>query len=167
MRQLLENMITYSDNASTYMLLDKINALGMRHNSNTFADFGTMQLLLSGELDNTRLISLVNIFVALYNANYLSEEASQYALELLSHTAYGDGIAAGVPNDIRVAHKFGVRFAAGQKGARDELHDCGIVYHPSSPYVLCVLTAGADEEVAGAAIRDLSAAVYAGVDAGG
>jgi beta-lactamase class A len=161
-RELLQRMIRYSDNRSSYLLLDRINTLGLRENSNTFSDFGTMQLLTSGQLDNTRLISLVNIFVALYNASYLSPQSSQFALELLTHTNFDDGIVGGVPGDIRVAHKFGIRL-----GSTDvsELHDCGIVYHASTPYVLCILTAGADADTASAAIRDISKIVYENVDA--
>ncbi len=156
-RELLEKMITYSDNSSAYLLLDKINTLGLQEKSNTFADLGTMKMLMSGELDNTRLISLVNIFVALYNANYLSPESSQFALDLLTQTEFDDGIVAGVPEDIRVAHKFGIRIGT---PAESELHDCGIVYHPSSPYVLCILTGGADTDTAATVIHEISKTVY-------
>lgn len=172
-RELLEKMIVYSDNEASYLLLDKINALGLRENSNTFSDLGTMALLMSRQLDNTRLISIVNIFVALYNSNYLSPQLSQFALDLLTNTEFANGIAAGVPKDVRVAHKFGIRFGVNdaygvQYGVSEEseLHDCGIVYHPSTPYVLCVLTAGADIETASAAIRDISKIVYEEVDDG-
>lgn len=159
--ELLERMIRYSDNTSSYLLLDRINELGLRMNSNTFADFGTMQLLMSGELDNTRLLSLVNIFVAFYNANYLSPSLSQFALELLTQTSFDKGIVGGVPDGVLVAHKFGIRLGPVEQS---ELHDCGIVYHPSAPYVLCILTAGADIDTASAAIRDISKIVYEGVD---
>ncbi len=162
-RDLLQKMVEFSDNRSTYMLLDKINELGLRENSNTFSDLGTMQLLVSGQLDNVRLISLVNIFVALYNGNYLSRESSQFALDLLAHTTFNDGLVAGVPKGTAVAHKFGIRQGATAK--EGELHDCGIVYHPSHPYVLCILTAGADADAASAAIGNLSKMVYDNVDA--
>jgi beta-lactamase class A len=160
-RELLQKMIEQSDNSSAYLLLDKINELGLQEDSNTFADLGTMQMLMSGQLDNTRLISLVNILVALYNANYLSERSSQFALELLTQTSFDQGIRDGVPENIRVAHKFGIRIGSDDES---QLHDCGIVYHPSNPYVLCVLTAGADANTASAAIRDISNIVYENVD---
>ena len=161
-RELLEKMIQYSDNSSAKLLLQKIDDLGLLENSNTFADFGTMKLLTSGELDNTHLILLVNIFVALYNANYLSKDLSQLALNILTHTNFETGIVGGVPADIRVAHKYGIR--VGSTLQENELHDCGTVYHPSTPYVLCILTAGADPATASAAIRDISKIIYENVD---
>ncbi len=161
-RELLQKMIRYSDNSSTTLLQNKINELGLLENSNTFSDLGTMQLVLSGQLDNTRLISLVNIFVALYNANYLSQNYSQFALQLLVQTNFDRGIVAGVPKNIRVAHKYGLR--VGSTPAENELHDCGIVYHPSSPYILCILTAGADLQTASSAIQDISGIVYDNID---
>jgi beta-lactamase class A len=161
-RELLQKMIQYSDNSSTTLLQNKVNELGLRQNSNTFADLGTMQLVLSGELDNTRLISLVNIFVALYNANYLSPHSSQFALELLVQANFDQGIVGGVPQGILVANKYGMRI--GETAKENELHDCGIVYHPIDPYVLCILTADADMKDASFAIQDLSRIVYENID---
>jgi len=159
-RVLLEKMIKYSDNNSTFLLLDKINEYGLPANSNTFSDLGTMKLM-NGRIDNTRLISLVNLYVTLYNASYLSKENSQLALKLLSQTTFTQGIVAGVPEGIRVAHKYGVDTVA-EKG--DELHDCGIVYHKSTPYVLCILTAGGDIKAESVAIQQISRLVYTFVD---
>lgn len=161
-QELLEKMIQYSDNSSTTLLENKINELGLHEDSNTFSDLGTMQLVLSGELDNTRLISLVNIFVALYSASYLSPHWSQFALELLAQTNFDKGLVGGVPKGIRVAHKYGMRI--GETVEENQLHDCGIVFHPSSPYVLCILTAGADLNAESLAIQDISKSVYDTID---
>lgn len=161
-RELMEKMIRYSDNSSTDLLMERINDMGLQENSNVFSDLGTMQMVISGQLDSTRLISLVNIFSSLYNASYLSNDSSQLALELLSQTNFDQGLVNGVPEDVRVAHKYGMR--VGSVVEENELHDCGIVYHESTPYILCILTAGADMEVASAAIQDISKTVYEKVD---
>ena len=50
------------------------------------------------------------VFFALLNATYLNKENSEKALELLSNTDFTQGIVAGVPNNIKVAHKFGIYF---------------------------------------------------------
>lgn len=160
-RELLEKMIKHSDNNSTFLLLEKINAYGLKANSNTFSDLGTMKLM-EGKLDNTRLISLVNVYVTLYNATYLPKNLSQFALELLSDTTFTEGIVAGVPKGTRVAHKYGVHIVSGDDG---ELHDCGIVYHPSTPYVLCILTSGGSIKDESIAIRTISQRVYQEIDA--
>lgn len=159
-RELMEKMIKYSDNSSAYALLDRINASALQLDSNTFSDLGTWHMM-SGTIDNTQMISYANLFSTLYNSSYLSPQASQFALELLTQTTFTEGIVAGVPSDVRVAHKFGVH---AQLDEKSDLHDCGIVYHKTSPYVLCILTSGSDLESEIKAIREISAIVYKGVD---
>jgi beta-lactamase class A len=78
------------------------------------------------------------MFRILYNASYLSIAGSERALGLLVRSAFRDGLVAGVPSGIRVANKFGERVDDGVV----KLHDCGIVYHPAKPYVLCVMSEG-------------------------
>ncbi len=86
---------------------------------------------------------------------------SQLALELLSQTTFREGIAAGVPESERVAHKFGYAVIQGE----GQLHDCGIVYHPKMAYVLCVMTSGTDANQMNAAIVETSKMVYEGISA--
>jgi beta-lactamase class A len=68
---------------------------------------------------------------------------------------------AGVPAGISVANKFGERELA--DGTR-QLHDCGIVYHPERPYVLCVMTKGASFEQLSRTVADVSQLVYREID---
>jgi beta-lactamase class A len=85
------------------------------------------------------------LYRALYNGTYLSRHLSEEALELLSNSTFRSGLVAGVPPEIPVAHKFGVRDAADnplEGSAYEELHDCGIVYYPDHPYFLCIMTRG-------------------------
>jgi hypothetical protein len=65
---------------------------------------------------------------------------SEKALDLLTTTDFGEGIVADLPSGTVVAHKFGERGYAGSTVR--QLHDCGIVYHDHSPYLLCVMTRG-------------------------
>jgi len=60
-----------------------------------------------------------------------------------------------------VASRFGER-AHGPAGAK-QLHDCGIVYCPRRPYLLCVMTRGDDFQELTGTIRDLSRLVYSDV----
>lgn len=160
-RQLLQRMIEYSDNDAAFLLLSLINASNLPKNSNALSDLGTLSLMTGG-LDNVRVISLVNIFSVLYSAGYLSAASSQYALDLLSHTTFARGLVAGVPTNVSVAHKYGIYAVPGKP---NELHDCGIVYHPRTPYVLCVLTSGGSLEREAEAIQHISRTVYESVDA--
>lgn len=101
-----------------------------------------------------------HLFRALYNGTYLSRNMSEKALELLSRTAFKDGLVAGLPANTTVSHKWGERTLPPSAGSVNELHDCGIVYHPGHPYFLCVMTKGADFPVLANVIKDVSATVW-------
>jgi hypothetical protein len=69
----------------------------------------------------------------------LNPEASEQALELLAESDYGNALRAGINPAIPVAHKFGLLTREAEPKER-ELHDCGIVYYPNNPYLLCVMS---------------------------
>ncbi len=102
------------------------------------------------------------VFRALYNASYLPSTVSESALDLLSKTTFTEGLVAGVPEGITVSHKFGERSLKVKNDnslASDtvnELHDCGIVYAPNNPYLLCVMTKGNDFSALQGVIKDIS-----------
>lgn len=160
-RDLLRHMILYSDNDSANMLVDAINAHPMPVNSNTFLDLGVLDMM-AGKMDDLSMQSYANLFTALYNASYLPSDLSEFALKLLSESTYKDALVAGVPADVRVAHKFGYFIVS---DTESELHDCGIVYHPTAVYDLCVLTSGSNIKSEAAAIAEISKTVYEGVNA--
>lgn len=110
----------------------------------------------SSEVDTPQQYS--HLFRALYNGSYLTPAASEKALSLLSQSTFVDGLVAGVPAGTVVAHKFGERSFGTDSGANanDELHDCGIVYLPSHPYFLCVMTKGTDFPTLAKVIKNIS-----------
>lgn len=69
---------------------------------------------------------------------------------------------AGVPQNIRIAHKFGYRILSDKES---QLHDCGIVYHPATSYVLCVMTSGRDLGAEESSIAEISRLVFDRVSA--
>ena len=97
----------------------------------------------------------------MFNASYLSRESSERGLAYLAHSDFQNGLVAGVPQGITVAHKFGERVSA--NGAK-QLHDCGIVYYPTRPYLLCVMTRGDDFSKLTEVIQSVSRIVYQSVD---
>lgn len=139
--ELLTYAIVYSDNNAYLTLVQYINQSYPNRNPilETFKDLGIIDpRSLSEETITVKLYA--SIFVQLYNATFLREKkTSEKALALLSDTDYKDGIVAGVPSEVRVAHKFGERFFAEDI---KQFHDCGIVYYPKNPYLLCVMTRG-------------------------
>ena len=79
---------------------------------------------------------------------------------MLASADFKRGLVAGVPEDIKVAHKFGERETSEGK----QLHDCGIVYYPNRPYLLCVMTEGADLENLISVVGGVSRLVFDEID---
>jgi beta-lactamase class A len=158
--ELLRLMIVHSDNRAHSVLLDYMDSGGFRH---LFED---LDLPPTDERARDAFLSVkeyASFFRVLYNASYLSRSMSTKALELLTQTTFKDGLVAGLPPGVLVAHKFGERIRRDKP--EKQLHDCGIVYHPRIPYLICVMTRGESFEKQAAVIKDVSAQVYAAVDA--
>ncbi len=158
---LIKSMIEYSDNSATYLLYSRMDKNSM---ADVLSDIGIK--LPSGNLTGTTnfltVKSYAYLFRLLYNGTYLSKQMSEKALKILSESDFNNGIVAGVPNDIKVSHKFGERTdftPTGQVLGR-QLHDCGIVYYPKHPYLLCVMTKGTDFSVLSSSIQGVSSIVY-------
>ena len=150
---LINRMIIHSDNNATQLLLGNLDRNTLR---DLFSDLG-IQLPENGQpSDYLSAKSYSLFFRLLYNATYLNEEFSEHALSLLAQTEFKEGLAAGVPGDIPVAHKFGEY--EGDTGA--ELHDCGDIYFSENPYLLCIMTKGNNLDSLKNIIKDISNLVY-------
>ncbi|HUD19052.1 MAG TPA: serine hydrolase [Patescibacteria group bacterium] len=157
--QLLENMIEYSDNNAAYFLFNYLNKDQINQ---VYRDLDMP--VLNGSVDTyTLTVRDYALFIrVLYNASYISRASSEQALEFLSKVTYMDGLVAGVPKNVIVAHKFGER-VFGDNNEKRELHDCGIIYYPAHPYLLCVMTQGSDSTKLTKTIADISTHVYSEV----
>lgn len=145
--ELLERAIVYSDNDAAAVLAadDGGQSMASIRELATFPPFqgGTLSL------GPRHFASMLRI---LYNASYLSIAMSERALELLARSEFRDGLVAGVPAGVTVANKFGER----AEGGIVQLHDCGIIYAPERPYILCVMTEGARFADLAGVIADVS-----------
>jgi hypothetical protein len=84
---------------------------------------------------------------------------SEKALHLLSQVKYKDGLVKGINNPIiNIAHKFGERTYDGSN--EKQLHDCGIVYLPNKPHLVCIMTRGSDFSKLNNTIVELTKVVY-------
>lgn len=102
----------------------------------------------------------------LYGSTYLTRAMSEKALELLTTPDFTDGLVAGVPAHTTVAQKFGEHSFEGVPDTESkQLHDCGIVYHPEHPYLLCVMTKGSDFQRLSKVIKEVSETVYTAANA--
>lgn len=157
-RQLLENMIKYSDNQALVLLYQK---LPIFYQQDLYSLVGVDTNIMT-DAKSSLTIKQYSIFLRiLFNASFLSQTNSEYALKLLSESTFEQGIRKGVPLNISISHKFGER-----KPADDlqQFHDCGIVYYPNHPYLLCVMTRGKDVNRLIDSIYKTSEYVYNKVD---
>lgn len=97
-----------------------------------------------------------SILKALYFSSVISKENSQKLLTQLTKTKFPDKLEAGVPEGISVAHKIGnFNDSNGNEGFRD----CGIVYVPRRPYVVCMFSVS-DEQTARERMQLVSKTIY-------
>jgi len=154
---LLEQMIVQSDNNA---LLTLVDAIDIRKINRVSDDLGVKSPPEDSSEDAYISVkSYASFFRVLYNASYLSKDYSEKALEYMTREGFYDGIAKGLPKGITVANKFGER----KTDEFQQLHDCGIVYYPKKPYLVCIMTRGDDFSKLSTTIGDISKMIYTSV----
>ena len=156
---LIEKMIIYSDNNAKNLLLLNLGSDDEYYKVYTDLGFATPPEL-SGGGDVLSVHEYASFYRVLYNASYLNQRYSEKALELLSKTDFTQGLTLPIPNNITVSHKFGEY----TNGDIRQLHDCGIIYYPQNPYILCILTRGTDFKNLEDVINTISKEVYNNVN---
>ncbi|HMN69106.1 MAG TPA: class A beta-lactamase-related serine hydrolase [Bdellovibrionales bacterium] len=151
-RELLRRMIVESDNIAATMLIEERPHLEVIR---ILDDMG-VQLVSEGPNTGVNVKSYASLFRIMYNATYLSHASSNQALKLLSLTRFRDGLPAGVAPDVAVAHKFGERII----DENYQFHDCGVVYYPKRPYLLCVMSRGKDFKPLVELVAEISKTVF-------
>lgn len=141
--QLIEHMIRYSDNNASGLLTAYLKTT---HRFNAFtslmSDLGIDPSTVDTYSDTITVQEYSRFLRALYNATYLSRDYSERALQLLTETDFTRGLEAGIPNSIQIAEKFGEVRMVNTTGTQvgKQLNNCGIVYYPLHPYLLCIMT---------------------------
>jgi beta-lactamase class A len=157
---LVRRMIVYSDNNAFMMLSGNIDP---RELDRTYEKLNMRSTRDAGAEDFLSVETYASFFRILYNASYLGKELSDLGLSMLAKAEFKSGIVEGVPRDVAVAHKFGEHVDT--ETGRKQLHDCGIVYYPRHPYLLCVMTRGQSFEYLDDAIATISRIIYSEVNA--
>ncbi|HVU06833.1 MAG TPA: serine hydrolase [Candidatus Paceibacterota bacterium] len=152
LEELARYMLVYSENNAAYLIINSVNTPALLA---SYSDLGIEAPSPEGYSINVR--DFGSFFRVLYNASYLSQDDSERVLSLLSETFFTDGLAKGVPKGVVVSHKFGERTT--DDGMR-ELHDCGVVYKPGQPYVLCIMSRGKSFAGLSDTISGISSIVY-------
>ncbi len=158
-RRMVEDMLIYSDNRPIGPLLGYMRPDVWKK---VYSDLGVRKQSDDGKEEwsvTPRTVGLM--FRSLYNGSYLDLGSSQELLRVLTSARYAKGIVAGVDPGIRVSHKFGEATMVDEGGGNTAvLHDCGVVYKPEQPYILCVMTEGKDFTALEETIAEISAVVY-------
>jgi beta-lactamase class A len=158
LEELLKIMLENSDNTAMNALYKVLKLIGVDDPFGDVYNFmGWQGVTDIGQVPKYNMINLKtlsNMFIALYNAKYDNVADSQQILNYLDNSTSNDELPAGVPQDISVAHKFGVNIT-------DQTYsDCGIVYAPNRNYLLCLGSQGAPKKTADAFMVEASKAVY-------
>ncbi len=155
-------MITRSSNLATNLLIGRLSAARVNATAHGLgAD--SIEVLRGVEdqkafdrgLNNTTTArDLAVLLDAIASGRAASPAQSRTMVEFLLGQEFNDGIPAGLPPGVRVAHKTGEITAVS--------HDAAIVYPPDrAPYVLVILTKGySDRSEAARLMADLSGLVY-------
>ena len=166
LKQVAESMILYSDNVAFNVLSRNVP---VSYINDIFSAIGVTYDMSGTDL-KLSVKDYSSFLRVLYNASYLNKKDSENVLAILARADYTNGLVAGVPKGIVVAHKFGERsFGDSAIGkniivGETQLHDCGIIYYPKRPYILCVMTRGFDLTAEQNSIKDISTFFYNKVD---
>lgn len=155
-QDLLDYMTIYSDNNAAIQLASNLTDNEIK---NVFASVGLDSPVYSSEYPVTTR-TYAGFFRVLYNSSYLTKNYSEKTLEILSKTDFNEGLRKYIPSNIVVANKFGIREKEGLK----QLHDCGIVYYPKHPYLICIMTKGTDFNNLSNVVSNVSKFVFDKVD---
>lgn len=151
--ELIRAALVHSDNNAALLLA---HVVGNEHVLESYSRLG-IETPTFGKDYLTTVHNYASFFRILYNGTYLSHEYSEQLLSILAESTFTKGIVAGVPKGIPVAHKFGERAFTGDSSV--QLHDCGIIYKPGNPYLLCIMMRGTNFDTIASAIAEVSRSV--------
>jgi len=145
-RDLIRLMGKQSDNTAFNILKNTLDAETIE---STLDKIGMESTSLTK--NNTTPKDIGRFFEELWNGNILKDDHKEELLGYLTDTLYEEWIAAGVSDDIRVAHKFGREL--------NVVNDAGIVYG-QRPFVIVLLSKGIIEREADEIYPELARIVY-------
>jgi beta-lactamase class A len=151
LREAVKYMLEQSDNTATRVVYNHMQ------NKLTYDEQSLARLDIDQDIENGQAVitarSYGSVLKGLYFSAYLNHADSQELLGYLTHSTASNRITAQLPDDVKVAHKIGVYNANWAES------DCGIVYVPKRPYLLCAMV-GLPEDEANKFISDISKDIY-------
>jgi beta-lactamase class A len=161
-RDLARRMIISSSNLATNLLIDELGATAVQRTTDRIGGDGMRVLrgvedgpaFRAGMNNTTTARGLANVLASIARCDVLPRPLCAEVVDILAAQEFREMIPSGLPEGVRVAHKRG--WITGIQ------HDAAIVYPLNSPpYVLVVLTRGAQDSVAAYRVaRDVSRLVW-------
>lgn len=112
----------------------------------------------SGQTQSITPRNFGSILKSLFFSAYLSYDNSSEILKLLGKSKFKDWLPKNIPGEITVSHKTGTFDSA--DGSRSVHADCGIVYYPNRPYLICIMVNSNDLDTSLKHINYLSSLVF-------
>ncbi len=157
---LCDRMIVVSSNLATNILIEKLGVENIRRTVQALGGQGMevlrgvedIKAFRKGLSNSTDALGLLHLFEKIGKLEAIDIASSRRMIEILKRQEFGDGIPAGLPEGVPVAHKTG-------EITRIH-HDAGIVYG-ARPFVLVVLVRGIEDRTSSATlIAEITRAVY-------
>lgn len=153
LRQAAQYALEESDNTATHFIFDHMQ------NVLSYEEQSLARLDVDQNVDNGQAVITArgysSVLKSLYFSSYLEKKDSQEMLGYLTKSAETERLAKQLPSSVKVAHKNGV-YNTDDNWAES---DCGVVYVPRRPYILCVMV-GLPQDQANKFIADVSKDVY-------
>ncbi len=150
---LLRGMIIDSDNTATKMLMGGIGGDALNQ---AYTELGLPNPYTTSNTYTMSTRTYALFFRILYNATFLSRDMSEKALSILSEAKFNKGLVSGTPAGTPIAQKYGYAIIKKDPTRIIELSDCGIIYHPQKPYLLCVMGKGSDPDIVSTFIKNVA-----------
>jgi len=145
-RKLAELMGQYSDNTANNVL---VKILGPEKIQKTIDSLGMKKTNFAKYETTPQDIGL--FFRKLYEDGVVTSQHKEEILKFLTKTGFEDRIPAGIPKEVRVAHKIGTEIGV--------FSDAGIVFS-QKPFVLVIMSKEAKESEAKEALPKIAKAVW-------
>ncbi|HYL64237.1 MAG TPA: serine hydrolase [Candidatus Methylomirabilis sp.] len=166
LRQLCQLMITVSSNLATNLMIERLGVKDIQATVHSLHADGMHVLrgvedgkaFAAGMNNTTTALALLELLTTIAQGKAVDKESSAEMIEVLERQKFNEGIPAGLPSGIRVAHKTGE--------ITKIHHDAAIVYAPR-PFVLVILVRGlADMKDSSALMADITRQIYAATQTG-
>jgi beta-lactamase class A len=131
MQELAQYVLRESDNTAANAIYATVNPL-LPEDEHALVELDVPHTITDQQRTKIGAQSYTSLLKCLYFSCFVNEDHSQQILSLMTQAPYEGRLGAGVPENVKVAHKIGT-YSNLTEG------DCGIVYLESRNYAACML----------------------------